>query len=40
MNEFKKDPMVFIKHIRDSIYEIESFTKDVSKEKFMDEKLI
>jgi uncharacterized protein with HEPN domain len=27
----KKDPLVFIKHIRDSICEVESFTKDVTK---------
>ena len=40
MNEFKKDPLVFIKHIRDSICEIESFTENVSMEKFMEEKLI
>ncbi len=33
--QIKKDPLVFIKHIRDSINEIESFTKNVSKEKFM-----
>lgn len=41
MNEkTKKDPLVFIKHIRDSINDIESFTKNISKEKFMEEKLI
>ena len=33
--QIKKDPLVFIKHIRDSINEIDSFTKNVSKEKFM-----
>src|SRR3989344_5518164 len=40
INKTEKDPLVFIKHIRDSIDEIESFTKNVSKEKFMKEKLI
>lgn len=35
-----KDPLVFIKHIRDSIIEIESFTENVSKEEFMKNKLI
>jgi len=38
--QIKKDPLVFIKHIRDSINEIDSFTKNVSKEKFIEEKLI
>ena len=38
--EIKKDPVVFIKHIRDSIDEINSFTKNVSKEKFIRDKLI
>ena len=39
-NKIKKNPLVFIKHVRDSIEEIVSFTKDISKEKFMNEKLI
>ena len=39
-NKIKKDPLVFIKHIRDSIDEIESFTENISKEKFAKEKLI
>ena len=38
--QIKKDPLVFIKHIRDSINEIDSFTKNVSKDKFIEEKLI
>jgi uncharacterized protein with HEPN domain len=36
----KKDFLVFVKHIRDSISEIESFTRNVSKEQFMQNKLI
>jgi len=36
----KKEPVVFLKHVRDSIDEIEFFTKNVSKEKFIEEKLI
>jgi len=40
MNEDKKDSLVFIKHIRDSIYEIESFIEAVSKKRFLHEKLI
>jgi len=39
-NQIKKDPLVFIKHVRDSINEIESFIENVSKEKFIGEKLI
>ena len=38
MNE--KDPLVFIKHVRDSIEEIESFVEGVSKENFMESKLV
>ena len=38
--EFKKDSLIFIKHIRDSINEIGSFTENVSKKKFIEEKLI
>jgi len=38
--QIKKDPLIFIKHIRDSLSEVDSFTKNVSKEKFMREKLI
>ncbi|MBI4163140.1 MAG: DUF86 domain-containing protein [Candidatus Aenigmarchaeota archaeon] len=34
----KKDPLVFIKHIRDSIKEIENYTKNVSKESFINNK--
>ncbi len=40
MNEDKKDSLVFIKHIRDSIYEVESFTENVSEKRFLHEKLI
>ena len=31
----KKDSLVFIKHIRDSIIDIEKFVKNVSKEEFL-----
>ena len=39
-DEFKKDSLIFIKHVRDSIEEIMVFTKNVSKKKFVEEKLI
>ena len=39
-DENKKDLLVFIRHILDAIEEIESFTKNVSKKKFTEEKLI
>ena len=32
----KKDPFVFIKHIRDAVNYIESFTKDLSKRSFLE----
>jgi len=35
----KKDPLIFISHISDSIDNIESFSKDLSKEKFIKNKL-
>jgi|SRR3989344_1830857 len=37
---FLKDPIVFIKHIRDSILEIDSFVEGVSKEEFIKSRLI
>jgi len=36
----EKDSLVFIKHIRDSICEVESFTKGISIEEFLENKLI
>lgn len=35
-----KDPIVFIKHIRDSITDIERYTKSVSKDKFFKNKML
>jgi uncharacterized protein with HEPN domain len=35
-----KDFLVFLKHIRDSIKDIEDFTKEVSKEEFMKDKKV
>ena len=36
----KKDPLVFIKHIRDAIGRIESFLKETSKNDFMGSELL
>ena len=34
----KKDPLVFVKHIRDAILDIEDFTGGFLKENFLDDK--
>lgn len=36
----KKDPLVFIKHIRDFIDDINSYTKKSSKDIFLDNKML
>jgi uncharacterized protein with HEPN domain len=33
-----KDPIIFIEHILENIFDIESFTKNVSKENFLENK--
>ena len=35
-----KDPIIFIKHIMDSILNIEDFIKGVSKETFLEDKKV
>ncbi|MFH1209817.1 MAG: DUF86 domain-containing protein [archaeon] len=35
----KKDPLIFISHVSDSINNIESFSKNLSKDKFIKDKL-
>ncbi|MBU0470234.1 MAG: DUF86 domain-containing protein [Nanoarchaeota archaeon] len=36
----KKDPFVFLKHIRDAIDLVDSFTKNYTKTKFLNDKLV
>ena len=36
----KKDPLIFIEHIKESIENIELYSKDVSKDKFLKDKKI
>lgn len=36
----KKDPIIFVKHIHDAILDIKSFTKQIKKEAFMNNKLV
>ena len=36
----KKDPLIFIMHIRDSIQDIENYTKDISKDSFVKNKML
>lgn len=36
----KKDPLIFIKHIRDSIEDIERYSKNMSTNKFLKNKMV